>query len=350
MLGLVLALAERGGVPLPLLRAGIRRLLAERLDSARAAGGLDIFLRDLDGAPVALVPDTANAQHYELPAEFFALVLGPHLKYSCATWPPGVARLEGAEEAALALTCERAGLADGQRILELGCGWGSLALFVAHRFPGARVTAVSNSAIQRAFIEARKPANLTVVTADMNAFEARSRFDRVVSVEMFEHMRNWRTLLGRIATWLEDDGRLFVHVFCHARYAYPFETAGTGDWMGRHFFTGGIMPAYDLLPRASDAFALEERWWLDGRHYQRTAAAWRANLEARRAEVLAVFRRHYGTDARLWYHRWRIFFLACEESFGYGGGAEWGVGHYRLAKAGPARRIDELFHTKEVTA
>jgi cyclopropane-fatty-acyl-phospholipid synthase len=333
MLSLGLELAERGRVPLPLLRAGIRRLLASRLREARTAGGLDAFLRELEGAPVAPVPEAANAQHYELPAEFFGLVLGPHLKYSCAWWPPGVNRLEDAEAAALELTAERAGLADGQRILELGCGWGSLSLYLARRFPAARITAVSNSSTQRAFIEARAPANLTVVTADMNGFDPRARFDRVVSVEMFEHMRNWRALLGRVASWLEGDGRLFVHVFCHARHAYPFETAESGDWMGRHFFTGGIMPAYDLLPRASDAFAVEERWWLDGRHYQRTAAAWRANLEARRAEVTTVLRRHYGADAGRWYQRWRLFFLACEELFGFHGGSEWGVGHYRLARA-----------------
>ncbi len=334
MLLLGLELAERGTVPLPMLRFGVRRLVASRLESARAGGGLEAFLREVEGAPVALVPEAANAQHYELPAEFFALVLGPHLKYSCAWWPPGVTRLAEAEAAALDLTAERAGLADGQHILELGCGWGSLSLYLARRFPAARITAVSNSATQRAFIEARKPANLTVVTADMNGFDPRARFDRVVSVEMFEHMRNWRALLARVASWLEDDGRLFVHVFCHARYAYQFETAERGDWMGRHFFTGGIMPAYDLLPRASDAFALEERGWLDGRHYQRTAAAWRANLEVRRAEVTAVLRSHYGADAGRWYHRWRLFFLACEELFGFRGGSEWGVGHYRLAKAG----------------
>jgi cyclopropane-fatty-acyl-phospholipid synthase len=311
MLGLGLALAERGGVPLPLLRVGIRRLLARRLDEAQADEGLDAFLREMESAPVAPVPEAANAQHYELPPEFFALVLGPHLKYSCAWWPPGVSLLEEAEAAALALTAERAGLADGQHILELGCGWGSLSLYLARRYPHARITAVSNSAIQRAFIEARKLANLTVVTADMNGFDPGDRFDRVVSVEMFEHMRNWRALLNRIATWMEDDGRLFVHIFCHARHVYPFETAGPEDWMGR-----------------------EERWWISGQHYRRTAAAWRANLEARRAEVMPVLLRHYGAEAGAWYHRWRIFFLACEELFAFRGGSQWGVAHYRLAKAG----------------
>lgn len=345
MLNLGLELAERGRLPLPLLRFGIRRLLAGRLDAVAAAGDaedarrLAAFVHALDDAPVAPVPEAANAQHYELPAEFFELALGPQLKYSGAYWPPGVERLAEAETAALALVCERAGLENGQRILELGCGWGSLSLCMARRYPRAQIVAVSNSAGQRAFIEARAPRNLRVVTADMNRFDPGGRFDRVVSVEMFEHMRNWRALLRRIARWLEPDGRLFVHVFCHARHAYPFETEGADDWMGRHFFTGGIMPAWDLLRRVAQDWTLEERWWLDGRHYQRTAEAWRRRIEARPRATLAVLRRHYGGDAERWFQRWRLFFLACEELFGYRDGSEWGVGHYRLAPPGASGHV-----------
>jgi cyclopropane-fatty-acyl-phospholipid synthase len=327
------ALAERGLVPTPLLRRAIRRLCGERLAQLRRAGGLEAFLRELAGSPVAPVPDRANAQHYEVASEFFELVLGRQLKYSSAIWPAGVTTLDAAEDAMLALTCERAQLEDGHEILELGCGWGSLSLYVARRFPRARVLAVSNSATQRAFIEARRAPNLEIVTADMNGFDPGRRFDRIVSVEMFEHMRDWPTLLGRVGGWLADDGRLFIHVFCHAREAYPFETDGADNWMGRNFFTGGIMPAFDLLPRVAGALTVEDRWWLDGTHYQRTAAAWRENLEARRGAVLGVLRAHYGREAERWYHRWRMFFLACEELFGYAGGTEWGVGHYRLAKA-----------------
>ncbi|HEV2292062.1 MAG TPA: cyclopropane-fatty-acyl-phospholipid synthase family protein [Gemmatimonadales bacterium] len=327
------ALAERGLVPTPLVRRAIRGLCDARLAELRGGAGIDEFIAGLVDAPVAPVPERANAQHYELPARFFELVLGRHLKYSSAWWPEGVRGLDAAEQAMLDLTCERAGLADGQDILELGCGWGSLSLHMARRFSRSRITAVSNSAPQRAFIIAHGLPNLEVVTADMNRFEAGRAFDRVVSVEMFEHMRNWPALLRRVGRWLRDDGALFVHVFCHARGAYPFDVEGDDNWLGRHFFTGGIMPAFDLLPRVGRGFTLERQWWLDGTHYQRTAAAWRENLDARRGEVMDVLRAHYGADAGRWFQRWRIFFLACEELFGYGGGAEWGVGHYRLGRA-----------------
>ena len=333
-LGLGLALAERGLVPTPVLRSAIRRLCAQRLEQLRGAGGLEAFLESLAGEPVAAVPELANAQHYEVPSEFFELVLGGQLKYSSAFWPAGVQSLDAAEETMLALTCGRADLQDGQDILELGCGWGSLSLYMARRFPHSRIVAVSNSATQRAFLEVRRPPNLEIVTADMNGFDPGRRFDRIVSVEMFEHMRDWPALLGRASDWLHEDGRLFIHVFCHVREAYPFETDGEDNWMGRHFFSGGIMPSFDLLPSAAAGpLALEKRWWVDGTHYQRTAAAWRDNLEARREEALAILRSHYGAAAGTWYQRWRIFFLACEELFGYAGGTEWGVGHYRLAKA-----------------
>jgi cyclopropane-fatty-acyl-phospholipid synthase len=327
-----IALAERGLVPTPLLRGAMRRLCADRLVEAEAGAGLEAFVRDMSAAPVAPVPHEANVQHYEVPARFFELALGSQLKYSSAYWPAYVTDLDAAEEAMLELTCERAQLKDGQDVLELGCGWGSLSRFMARRFPNSRITGVSNSATQREFIMARATPNLQIVTADMNAFDPGRQFDRIVSVEMFEHMRNWPELLSRISSWVRDDGRLFVHVFCHTKHAYPFETEGDDNWMGRHFFTGGIMPAFDLLPRLDDSMAVEERWLIDGVHYQKTAAAWRENLERHREDIVELFRAYYGADARTWYHRWRLFFLACEELFGYRAGAEWGVAHYRLAK------------------
>lgn len=331
MLDRALELAERGRLPLPALRWGIRRMLRERLRDEQGRGR--DLAPELAGGPVALAPEQANAQHYELPPAFFELVLGPRLKYSSAYWPPGVDSLAAAEEAMLELYVERARLADGQRILELGCGWGSLCLALARRFPRARILAVSNSAPQRRFIAARAPANLTVITADMNTFATAGRFDRVVSIEMFEHMRNYRELHRRIAGWLEPGGELFVHVFCHRRFAYPFETGGPGDWMGRYFFTGGLMPAFDLLARFQDDLRLEERWDLSGDHYARTARAWRENLERHRADALPVLAAVYGpADAPRWYQRWRLFFLACEELFGYRRGTEWMVGHYRFAR------------------
>ena len=333
-------LAERGLLPEPLIRHGIRRLLRRRIagESVRHVDrevALARFVREMEGSEVAPVPALPNRQHYEVPAGFFRAVLGPRMKYSSAYWPSGVDTLDAAEEAMLQLTAERAELADGQRILELGCGWGSLTLWAAERFPGSRVVAVSNSASQRAHIlgeaERRGLANVEVVTADMNAFAPQGTFDRVVSVEMFEHMRNWPELVRRIHGWLAPGGELFVHVFAHRRFAYPFEDRADDDWMGRHFFTGGIMPSDDLLPRVCGPLSVAAHWIVPGAHYARTAEAWHANLRARAraaAEALAL----PPTLARRQLARWRIFFLACAELFGFAGGGEWFVSQYRLAR------------------
>jgi cyclopropane-fatty-acyl-phospholipid synthase len=324
-------LAERGLIPLPGLRFGVRQLLRQRLQDAAAGPNVESFKRELEGSPLAIATDKANEQHYEVPAEFFETVLGPRLKYSGAFWPEGIATLGDAENAMLALTCERADLQNGQDILELGCGWGSLTLYMAEHYPDSRITAVSNSAPQRHFIESLAPDNVRVLTADMNNFQIDERFDRIVSVEMFEHMRNYRELLSRISGWMKPEARLFVHVFCHREFAYPYETEGEDNWMGRYFFTGGIMPSLDLLPRFNQDLEAEEWWAVNGTHYSRTAKAWRENLEARRDDVLRIFQETYGKDADRWYHRWRLFFLACEELFGYKTGSEWLVGHYRFA-------------------
>ncbi len=342
-------MAERGLLPDPLVRVGIRRLLRDRLatESARSAdpdAALDRFVREMARSEVAPVPHLANRQHYEVPAEFFEVVLGRHMKYSSGLWTPGTASLDEAEAAMLALTCERAGLEDGQRILDLGCGWGSLSLFAAERHPGARITAVSNSASQGAFIRARAAArglgNVEVLTADVNRFAPSGRFDRVVSVEMFEHVRNWPELLRRVRAWLEPAGRLFVHVFAHRRFAYPFEVDGDGDWMARNFFTGGLMPSHDLLGRLAGPFEVESRWLVPGTHYQRTAEAWLDRLDAGWPRAVAALARVLPRrEAELQARRWRIFFLACAELFGFAGGEEWVVSHHRLAPAsGPEVR------------
>ena len=339
----LLGLAERGLLPDALVRLGIRRLCTERLQTERnggPAGEAERFsarIAALRESPVAIHTEAANAQHYELPPAFFALCLGPRLKYSCCYFAHGAQSLAEAEEAMLELYAQRAELADGQRILELGCGWGSLTLWMAERFPHARITAVSNSHGQRHHIEAQCRArgltNVQVLTRDVNTLILdTARFDRCISVEMFEHVRNHEALMQRIAAWLKPGGKLFTHIFAHRTLMYPFETGGADNWLGRHFFTGGLMPAADTLLHFQDDLRLEQRWLIDGTHYSRTANLWLAHQDAQRRQVLQVLREAYGANARLWYERWRIFWMACAELFGYAGGSEWLVAHYRFAR------------------
>jgi cyclopropane-fatty-acyl-phospholipid synthase len=330
---------EQGRVPDAFVRAGIRRLLRERLveirdgDPAAAAELSAAFVHSMLAAPVAPLPHLANQQHYELPAEFFTQVLGRYRKYSSCWWGPGVTSLEEAEAAALDETCARAGLADGQEVLELGCGWGSLSLWMAAGFPASRITAVSNSRSQREFIEAEAARlglrNLRVLTTDVNHFEAPARYDRVVSVEMFEHLRNWSEMFRRIRGWLRPQGRFFMHVFAHRSTPYAFVERDAGDWMSRYFFSGGMMPSDDLAALFQDDLRLVRRWRWDGTHYERTANAWLANMDSRRASVWPQLERAYGAgDAALWWMRWRVFFMACAELFGYERGTRWWVSHY----------------------
>ncbi len=334
--------AEGGYVPDVVVRAAIRRLLKSRLRAVSAGGveeqqeRLQQLMDQAACGPVALVPDLANTQHYEVPADFFRQSLGPRLKYSCCYWPGGVTSLAAAEEAALLQTAEHAELSPGQEVLELGCGWGSFSLWAAERFPSSRFTAVSNSATQRQFIQARAQeaglTNLQVITADMNVFEAAHQFDRVVSVEMFEHMRNHSELLRRIRTWLKPEGKLLVHVFCHQTSAYAFEPEGRADWMARYFFTGGMMPSAGLLTHYQQDLHVERQWHWSGRHYEKTSNAWLTRMDARRDEILHTFAPIYGADSRRWFGRWRLFHMACAELFGFAGGNTWFVTHIRFAR------------------
>jgi cyclopropane-fatty-acyl-phospholipid synthase len=328
---------EGAPIPDPLRRSAVAFLVGSA--ARRMAGQPPVdaaFARDMAAHPIATHTEAANDQHYELPAAFFSQVLGPNLKYSSCLYRPGD-NLAAAEARALTETCKHAGLADGQAVLELGCGWGSLTLWMAACYPRSTITAVSNSASQRRFIEgeakARGLGNVTVITCDMNAFEAPGAYDRVVSVEMFEHMSNWRALLSRVKTWLKPDGRAFIHVFTHRATPYRFDVANKTDWIAQHFFTGGVMPSHALMFQFDDLFSVEADWRWSGAHYEQTAEAWLANYDANFDAIWPVLTEVYGKDARLWSRRWRLFFLATSGLFGHAGGSEWGVSHYRLAPA-----------------
>lgn len=334
--------AEQGRVPDRLLRVGIRKLLKGRLDKLKEnPESTDAFLERLRSQPVAVETDAANEQHYEVPVRFFLKVLGPKLKYSSCIWPEGVEDLSAAENAMLDLTCQRAGLEDRMDILELGCGWGSLTLWMAERYPNARILAVSNSATQRAHIETqaldRGCCNVEVRTCDVNDLEPGRAFDRIVSVEMFEHMRNPGRLLDRAADWLNPGGKVFLHVFTHNGSPYLFEDTGDpNDWMSKYFFSGGMMPSPDLLPKASGKLELEDDWVVNGVHYSRTLEAWLDRQDAAREKLLPILEKAYGRDADIWFQRWRMFWMACSELFKYDGGREWPVHHYLLRPKGSA--------------
>jgi cyclopropane-fatty-acyl-phospholipid synthase len=335
----IIGFAER--VPLPdfVIRAAIHQLCsrtAARLSEDQAQNDAG-FARAMAARAIAEHADAANAQHYEMPAAFFAHVLGPNRKYSSCFYREVASTLQEAEEEALRQTIAHAGLSDGQSILELGCGWGSLSLWMARQFPNSKVVVVSNSHSQRKYIQgeaaARGLKNLTVITSDMNSFDPGRSFDRIVSVEMFEHMTNWRELLGRVRSWLAADGRFFMHVFTHRTGAYLFDRKDKGDWIAQHFLTGGVMPSHHLIRQYADLFQVEKEWRWSGTHYQRTARDWLANFDCHRAEIESVLRGVYGNDTALWMRRWRWFFLATAGLFGFSDGSEWGVSHYRMKAA-----------------
>ncbi len=350
---LALQLLERDLVPDWLIRQRIRALLADRLreedrgDPESQQAQLSQFVAQLRASPVAIHTADANEQHYELPTAFFQLVLGKYLKYSSCYYdlanPPPHARaheqLDEAGARMLALTAKRAGICNGDRVLELGCGWGSLSLWMAAHFPASQITVVSNSRTQKLFIDAcateRGLNNLTVITCDVNAlsFPPGTAFDRVVSVEMFEHLRNYATLLERVASWMAPRATLFVHIFTHRQYAYPFEVRDESDWMAKYFFTGGIMPSDHLLYYFQDHLRIREHWGVDGRHYQLTSEAWLNNMDRNREQILPILAATYGADqVTRWWVYWRVFFMSCAELWGYDRGRQWIVSHYLFEK------------------
>ena len=342
MISKLIELAEKGIIPDYFIRQGIVRNCENRLNNEnvsnteKVSSKKQIWIEQMKESPIALVPEKANEQHYEVPPAFFENVLGKHLKYSSGYWPDGVNSLDESEESMLELSFERAQLADGDSILELGCGWGSLTCYMALKLPNSKITSVSNSKDQKEYIINRCKNqgldNIEVITADMNDFGTENKYDRVVSIEMFEHMRNYKKLLSKISSWLHDGGKLFIHIFTHQSVVYPFENQGEADWMAREFFSGGMMPSHDLLLYFQDDLIIDDVWSMSGTHYEKTSLAWVNKMDANKDSIMKIFLKTYGDDAKLWFQRWRIFFMSCEKLFGYNNGSEWGVSHYRFNK------------------
>ncbi len=338
-------LIEANKVPDFLLRQGIRKLLAQRLADENKGGveaqqvHLMALIDQLKASPIAVNTAEANVQHYEVPTEFYQYCLGKNLKYSSGYWKDGVTNIDTSEDDMLELTCQRAELQDGQQVLELGCGWGSLSLYMAAKYPESSIKVVSNSRTQKQFIDdtakSRGIKNLQVITADMNTFSIEDKFDRIVSVEMFEHMRNYQLLMEKVASFLMPDGKLFIHIFTHKEYAYLFEVIDDTDWMSKYFFTGGIMPSDDLLLYFNDHLTVEKHWHVSGTHYAKTSEAWLKNMDAHKAEIIPLFEQTYGKDQAIkWWAYWRIFYMACAELWNYKYGNEWIVSHYLFHKTG----------------
>ena len=343
MFNMLIKMAENGTLPDSLIKIGIKNLCNQRLiwrdslDLEELQDHHQIWVDKLKVSPIALVPEKANEQHYELPPKFFEIVLGKHLKYSSGYWNKNVKDINISELDMLNLYLDRGQFSDNMKILELGCGWGSLTLHMAKRYPNSQITGVSNSNDQRKFIKTKCEEegikNVNIITCDMNDFTIDDKFDRVVSIEMFEHMRNYKKLLNKISSFLNDNGKLFVHIFTHKTLVYPYEDNGPGDWMAREFFSGGLMPSHNLLLNFQDDLKVEQQWHISGKHYEKTSYAWLKRMDLNKKEILSLFNETYGKDdSKMWFQRWRIFFLSCAVMFGMKKGSEWGVSHYRFTK------------------
>lgn len=317
-----------------MINFGIRKLLRERIAEINNTD-INTFRKQMSESSLAVETTAANSQHYEVPTEFYDACLGARKKYSSCYYESKESTLNEAEEKMLALTCERAELQDGQNILELGCGWGAITLWMAEHYPKAQITAVSNSKTQKLYIDElaakRNLRNVTVITSDINLFSTAQKFDRIISVEMFEHVRNHLQLFAKISEWLNGAGKLFFHIFCHKEWPYFFENKNSDDWMTKHFFSGGLMPSWSLPLTFQDDLKIENYWKISGEHYQKTSLDWLKNLDRNKNAAISALK-HHPDGANVMFQRWRIFFLACAETFGFERGDEWFVGHYLFSK------------------
>lgn len=322
---------------------GIRNLLKQRLTEENKGSQeakqlhLNAYIEKLKASPIAINTSDANEQHYEVPTEFYKYVLGKRMKYSGGYWPSGADTLDASEEAMLKLSCERAQLKNGQSVLDLGCGWGSVSLYVAEKFPNCKITGVSNSKTQKEYIDSvakeKGFKNLTIITQDMNDFQIKEKFDRIISVEMLEHMKNYQKLFEKLSGFLKPEGLFFIHIFTHKEFAYPFEVRDETDWMAKYFFTGGMMPSHNLFLYFQDNLTIRNHWVVNGVHYGKTSEAWLENMDKNKTQILPILEKAYGKEnVTKWWSYWRIFFLSCAELFSYRNGEEWLVSHYLFQK------------------
>ena len=335
-------LLARGLIPDWILRRGVRSQGKERLNMMNKVDSTkeySKFINEASTGNIAVNTDDANNQHYEVDSEFFKYCLGKNLKYSCCFWDENTLDLDAAEDNMLEIYSQRAQITDGMSILDIGCGWGSLSLFLAQKYPKSEITGVSNSSSQKIFIDSvaseRNISNLNIITRDINDFRAEEKYDRILSIEMFEHTKNTKKLMNLINDWLNPNGLFFMHVFAHKENPYYFDRDQKNAWMAKYFFTGGMMPNHNLFKDLKSNLEYQKSWILSGEHYERTSNAWLDKMDQNKSKILSLFERSNGSSvAKRKFHFWRLFYIACAEIFGYDNGNEWVVSHHLFKKSG----------------